>query len=244
MAFNRHADRAPLSVKNEKDAILTYRRMRKAIGWLGISLPVSLFLLSLIPFFKTAVQNSISYYYYTNLREVLTGTLCAVSLFLIRYKSSENNVFWKDDDKMTNIAGIMALGVALVPTNPQCCSEKIYTLIPVCSKYIGWFHAIFAASFFLILAEISIVIFTIGQKKSKKIPVHRLNENNIYMFCGYAIIASALMIPICNIFNLFPYSTLLFETFALWSFGISWLIKGRVFGDKGEVGRVLYREKH
>lgn len=225
-----------------KDAVSTFRRIRKAIGWLGISLPASLFLLSLIPFFKTGVQNSISYYYYTNLREIFTGTLCAVSLFLIRYKSSENREFLKDDNMMTNIAGILALGVAIVPANPDCCSEKIYTLIPVCAKIIGWLHYFFAAFFFLILAEISIVIFTIGQAKNEDIPISPLNENNIYRICGYAIVTFIVMILICDIFKLFPYSTIVFEALALWAFGISWLIKGRFLGDKGVIGRKLYRE--
>lgn len=229
---------------SERNAVQTFRRIRKAVGWLGISLPISLFLLSLIPIFKTNVQNSISYYYYTNLREVMTGTLCAVSLFLIRYKSSENTIFWRDDNTMTNIAGIMALGVALFPTNPQSCSEKIYTLIPICLKYLGWLHYFFAASFFLILAEISIAVFTIGQKKSKKIPISYLNKNNIYWACGISIFAFTIMIFVCVIYNFFPHDILIFESLALWAFGISWLVKGRVLGDKGRIGRILYREKH
>ena len=69
--------------------IFTYRRIRRAIGYLGISLPILLVGLSLISFFETSVQYSISDYYYTNLREVFTGTLCAVGLFLICYKGME-----------------------------------------------------------------------------------------------------------------------------------------------------------
>jgi hypothetical protein len=128
------------NLRTPETDIQTFRRLRKAIGWMGMSLPFVLVLLSLIPFFKTSIQQSISYYYYTNLREIFVGVLCAVSLFLIRYRGFDNPVFWKNDNKMTNLAGIMALGVALVPTNPADCSEKIYTLIPVCAKFIGWFH--------------------------------------------------------------------------------------------------------
>ena len=115
----------PPSTENEKE---TFRRIRKTIGWLGIGLPVTLVLLSIIPFFKTDVQNSISSYYYTNFRELFTGVLCAVSLFLIRYKGTKNPKILKNDGLLTNIAGIMALLVALFPTNPDLCSEKIYTL--------------------------------------------------------------------------------------------------------------------
>jgi hypothetical protein len=229
----------PLSSEND---VLTFRRIRKAIGYLGIGLPIVLVILSLIPFFKTSVQSSISYYYYTNLREVFTGVLCAVGLFLIRYKGVDNPVIWKNDDKMTNIAGIMALGVALIPTNPNSCSEKIYTLLPVCIKFLGWLHYLFAGVFFLILAIMSLFIFTIGQKENKDIPKSILNENNIYKICGIAIIAFSFMIPICDLLNLFPKSTLIFEALALIAFGTSWLIKGRFLGDTGKIGRTLYRE--
>jgi hypothetical protein len=222
--------------------ITSFRRIRKAIGWLAISLPVALVILPLIPIFKTSIQNSISYYYYTNLREVFTGVLCAVSLFLIRYRGFENPVFWKNDNKMTNLAGILAIGVALVPTNPNNCSEKIYTILPFCINFLGVIHYLFATIFFIILAIISYVIFTIGQKKNKQIPLSILNENNIYKICGIAIIVFAAMIPICDLLNFFPKSTLVLEALALIAFGTSWLVKGRFLGDTGKIGRMLYRE--
>jgi hypothetical protein len=222
--------------------IMTFRRIRKAIGWLAISLPVALVILPLIPIFKTSIQNSISYYYYTNLREVFTGVLCAVSLFLIRYKGFEDPKFWKNDNKMTNLAGIMAMGVALVPTNPVCCSEKIYTIIPFCKNFLGVLHYLFATVFFVILAIISYKIFTIGQKENNDIPLSIMNENNIYKICGVAIIVFAGMIPIFDILKFFPKATLVLEALALTAFGTSWLVKGRFLGDKGEIGRTLYRE--
>jgi hypothetical protein len=239
----------PASVSVIDDIIIiddnkTVKRLRKAVGYLAMGLPLALFLLSYIPFFKTGMQKSISYCYYTNFRDLYTGVLCAVSLFLICYRSSKNPKFWLDDNKMTNLAGIMALGMALVPTNPDCCSEKIYTLIPVCSKYIGWIHIVFALLFFGILAEISICIFTIGQKVDESIPVSCLNENYIYKICGYIIIACIAMIMIGKVINLFPNSIFWFEAIGLAAFGFSWLIKGRFIGDKGQKGRKLYREVH
>jgi hypothetical protein len=231
----------PEPTASEND-ILTYRRIRKAIGWLAISLPVLLVILPLIPIFKTTIQNSISYYYYTNLREVFTGVLCAVSLFLIRYKGFDDPKFWRNDNKMTNLAGIMAMGVALVPTNPNNCSEKIYTIIPFCINFLGVLHYLFATVFFVVLAIISYKIFTIGQKKNKNIPLSLMNENNIYKICGIAIIVFAGLIPICDLLNFFPKATLVLETLALTAFGTSWLVKGRFLGDKGKIGRKLYRE--
>jgi hypothetical protein len=222
--------------------IKTYRRIRRAIGYLGISLPIILVILSLIPFFKTPVQPSISAYYYTNLRELLTGVLCAVGLFLIRYIGFKSSSFWKNDNLLTNIAGYMAFGIALFPTNPDNWSEKIYTLVPLNFKILGLIHYGFAAVFFLILSIISIKVFTIGQKVNDQIPISIFNENYIYRICGYLILVFIIMIPVFAIINIFPYSTLVFEALALSSFGISWLVKGRALGDKGKIGVRIYRE--
>jgi hypothetical protein len=231
-------------IQSTESEIATFRRIRRSIGWLGIGLPIVLFVLSFIAFFSTPVQPSISHYYYTNFREIFTGILCGVGLFLIRYKGTRNKVFWKNDSLLTNIAGYMAFGIAFFPTNPVEWSEKIYTLIPLDYNVLGYIHYGFAAVFFLILANISINVFTIGQEKNPGIPVSFYNENRIYRISGYMILFSIIMIVVFGKLDIFPYSTLLFEAVALFFFGTSWLIKGRVLGDKGQIGRNLYREVH
>ncbi|SHM46006.1 hypothetical protein [Flavobacterium chilense] len=224
--------------------IFTYRRIRRAIGYLGISLPILLVGLSLISFFETSVQYSISDYYYTNLREVFTGTLCAVGLFLICYKGYGNASILKNDNVLTNIAGIMAIGVVLFPTNPDDFKAKIYTLIPSVQKWPGYLHYGFAALFFLILALLAINVFTIGQKNKTAISKSMLNENNIYRICGYSILVFVVMVPIAAKLEWFSYSTLVFESLSLFAFGIAWLIKGRALGDQGKIGQKLYQENN
>jgi hypothetical protein len=197
-------------------------------------------ILSVLPFFNTSLQGSISSYYYTNLREFFTGILCTVSLFLICYKGPEKKPdLWKNDGLLTNIAGVLAFLIALFPTNPEECSEKIYTIAPWCLEWLGCLHYIFAGLFFIILAYISIIIFTIGQKAETD-SVSLINENYIYIFCGSVIFICVCLIP----FQLFKYSTIVFETIALAAFGITWLIKGRALGDRGKIGRALYRERN
>jgi hypothetical protein len=227
-----------------ENSINTYRRIRRAIGYLGISLPVTLVILSLIPFFKTPVQDSISNYYYTNLRDVFTGILCAVSLFLIRYVGFKSSSFWRNDNLLTNIAGIMALGVAFFPTNPDCWAQKFYTVVPLNLKFLGYIHYGFAAVFFSILAVISINVFTIGSKGEAKIPISIFYENHIYRTCGWLIAGCIILIPIFSALKVFSWSTLLFEALALFAFGISWLVKGRVLGDDGIIGEKVYRESN
>lgn len=225
-----------------KNDLFTYRRLRRAIGYLGIALPVLLIGLSFIPFFQTELQPSISDYYYTNLRDIFTGTLAAVGLFLICYKGHGNLAFLKNDQLLTNIAGIAAVGVAFVPVAPEPEAEKIYTLIPYNYSWTGWLHYGFAALLFGIFALLAINVFTIGQNKAGDLPVSSLNENNIYRFCGIAILILICLIPVSEELELFAYSTLVLESLALFFFGTAWLIKGRALGDEGRIGEKLYRE--
>lgn len=227
-----------------RNDVFTYRRIRRAIGYLGVLLPVVLVVLSLFTFFSTAIQLSISDYYYTNLREIFTGTLSAVGLFLIRYKGHGDPSFFRNDQLLTNIAGIMAIGVALIPVNPEPYQEKIYTLIPYNWPWLGWLHYGFAAGLFGIFALLALNVFTIGQEDNKEIPVSRLNENHIYRFCGIGIIVFMLLVPVSEKFELFEYSTLVLEAVILFLFGAAWLIKGRALGDEGKLGEKLYRERN
>jgi len=231
-------------IQIESDDIFTYRRIRRAIGYLGISLPLLLVGLSFIAVFKTPLQPSISDYYFTNLREIFTGTLCAVGLFLICYKGTSNASLFKNDSVLSNIAGIMAIGVAFIPVNPDDFSVKFYTLVPYPEKWLGWLHYGFAALLFLIMALLAINVFTIGQKNETRDAKSVLNENNIYRVCGYSILVFVVMVPISETFKLFPHSTLVFEALALFAFGIAWLIKGRALGDKGVIGKKLYQENN
>ena len=224
-----------------------YRRLRKAIGGLGFALPALLLIFSLIPFFETPFQHSISHYYYTNLREMFTGALCAVGLFLVSYQGQANqegsrSPWWKNDNLLTNISGVMALGVAFVPTNAEKDVEKVYTLIPWSNNLIGWFHYGFAAILFIAFAIMSIYAFTIGQKDNEDIPVSVINENHIYKACGYAIFVCIALVPVCAVLKISSYSTLVLEALSLFAFGISWLVKGRALGDKGVIGQKVYRE--
>ena len=222
----------------------TYRRLRRAIGYLGMALPILLMLASLFPTY-VQLQPSISHYYYTNVRELFTGILCAVGLFLVRYKGMGNSKWWLNDNLLTNIAGCMAFGVALVPTNPEFECDKIYTIIPSNWEPLGWIHFGFAGTLFAIFALLSLKVFTQGQKRAEHVPVSMLDENYIYTFCGILIIVCLVLIPVCaKWLPQFTHATLVFETIALFAFGSSWLIKGRALGDTGKIGEKIYGERH
>lgn len=221
----------------------TFKKLRRAIGYLGVGLPVSLLVLHYFSFFKTDFQPSISHFYYTNFREIFTGILCAVGLFMVMYEGHKNAKWWKNDTLLTNIAGAMAFGVAFFPTNPLQPSDKVDTLIDYPWEWLGGLHYAFAGALFLAFALLSYFSFTIGQAEND-LKRHWLNENNLYKTGGILIILFVLAVPIAPMLTDWPYTTFLFELLALAVFGFVWLIKGRAFGDKGSWGRMVYHESN
>ena len=79
--------------------LISYLYLRKAVGFLGLALPIVLVLGSVLVSNCDEIQSSISDYYHTLMRDVLVGTLCGIALFLFTYKGY---------DKRDNIAGTLA----------------------------------------------------------------------------------------------------------------------------------------
>jgi hypothetical protein len=196
---------------NSSDQIYSYLALRNAVGWIGILLPFVLVIGMSLIFKGDVIQKTISQYYYTGMRDVLVGALCAIALFLFFYKGYNKWENWT-----ANLAGFFAVGIAWFPTtetDPLDLAGKI--------------HFLCAAIFFLILAGFAIFFFT----RKELHPTRRKMERNIiYLVCGLVMIACLLAIMIYfNFFNTGNHgSHFVFwaETVALEAFGISWLTKG------------------
>src|SRR5215204_5022697 len=102
----------PTATKKETpDAFLIhYLTLRKSVGLLGIVLPFALIFGVKFLTNCNILQDSISDYYYTKMGHYMTGTLCAVSLFLFSYKGYGAKDLWAG-----RAASLFALGVAFFP---------------------------------------------------------------------------------------------------------------------------------
>lgn len=202
---------------NDKYLRLTYSYLdlRKAVGWIGILLPFAL-MLGLFILFKTEeTPTSISHYYYTSMRNLFVGALCAVALFMFFYCGYE-----KKDDWAGNVAGIFAIGVAWFPASA---GE---------TDLAGIVHYACAALFFITLAVFSLFLFTKYDKELGKTE-RKKRRNKVYIVCGIIIIICLIAIALFKQLKL-PNSTVFWaETIALITFGISWLTKGgTLYPDK------------
>jgi hypothetical protein len=210
--------------------LISFKTLRRVLGIIGVSLPVVLVLGSILIDHCGEVQSSISNYYYTRMRNVIVGYLCALGLFLWSYKGYPDS---KWDNIAGNLACIFALGVAFFPTAVS--KSELTVCIPdaVDNGIIGVVHFVSAASLLLVLASFSLFIFTKGDSNPSP---QKIKRNLLYRICGYIMLSSILLMAIYVIFLRKSHPELensdpVFwgETIALWAFGISWLTKGEVF---------------
>jgi hypothetical protein len=99
--------------------IFSYLTLRRIIGWIAVLLPFVLIAARLFfrKQFNIPVQwpDSASGFYYTGMRDVFVGSVCALGVFLLAYRGYDRLDFW-----ITFAAGLCAIGVALFPTKPSC----------------------------------------------------------------------------------------------------------------------------
>jgi drug/metabolite transporter (DMT)-like permease len=206
---------------NADDRILvSYLTLRRVVGILGILLPVLLVVVSSLVHSRLEIQDSISDYYGTEMRDIFVGVLFVVGLFLFAYRGYE-----RKDDIAGDLACLFALGVALFPSTSA--SQAIRTV-----------HVISAAALFIVLSCFSLFLFTKTDKDV--LPRKKRIRNVIYVICGVIMLACIVSIAL--------YSVLLrntsvaaikpvfwLESLALWAFGISWLIKGETLLKDAQV---------
>jgi hypothetical protein len=208
----------PRKSATDASLVFSYLALRKAIGILGTALPFVLFVGEFIIFHK-GIQSSLSYYYYTGMRDVFVGTLFAIGFFLLSYHGYERA------DRIAGVlACIFAVCVALFPTVPDASAAGV-------TRVIGIFHLASAAAFFGTLIFFSLFLFT--KTNPKKKPTRRkLQRNNVYKVCGYVMAACILLTFVYAAFpdlqaSLAPYTPIYWlETVSIIAFGISWLVKG------------------
>jgi hypothetical protein len=201
-----------------QDLLISYLELRKAIGIIGMALP---FVLSIGKCLLQGpgIQDSISCYYYTEMRNILVGSLCAIGVFLLSYRGYEG------DEKFGRLACVSAIGVALFPTAPCICTTSGHT-------FIGRLHQSFAALLFLTLAYFSLCLFTktVPGRENERTP-QKLQRNKVYYCCGSIIIGCIILITVVELTSLKTHIEWLapvfwLESLAIFVFGVSWFVKG------------------
>lgn len=201
---------------------LWLRRIRNLAGFLGMILPWISLIGAIIVSKTTGVPAefwptlSISATYY--ICPALTGILTAASVVLMCYDG-----YSLRDNIVTTISGVFGIMIVLFPCACTVSGEMVgFFQLPVAIS--NTIHCASACAFFILLSINSLFLFTLGEKeptKQKKI------RNIIYRVCGIGMICALILmvLPVS-----FFAKTFVVEAIALTFFGISWLVKGQVFG--------------
>jgi hypothetical protein len=208
--------------------VLSYKALRKAVGYVAIALPFALGIPYLIHHSPHIIQGSISAYYYTGLRNLFVGSLCAISMFMLCTRGYD-----KKDEYAGFLSALCAIGVAFCPMDPTDINEKMtcFTMPPY-----PHLHFVFAVTLFIVLGYFCLFLFRMTDGNPTR---QKIQRNIIYTICGWtiyiAMATEALLglakgfIPSIGSWWRDGHHLLICEAICLWAFGYAWLIKGEAF---------------
>lgn len=196
---------------------LNFRRMRMALGYLGLILPFVLLIYTWVDakyLDGSGLLPSISDYYFTYIGDVFVGIMWVIGFFLLMYQGHPPTQYekqsprWIDkinDRHVSIFAGIGAVGVGLFPLRAPICGEN-------CPEYTGLnfassgLHFFCAWMFFISTAIFCLVLFTRGSGTQNNFVGTDANRVRRIYWCGrnmYFIICG-IIITICK-FTIFGY---------------------------------------
>jgi uncharacterized membrane protein YidH (DUF202 family) len=196
---------------------LKYRRSflvtRLVIGTIGLILPVALPIGAWLIFREPLIQDSLSGYYYSGMRDWFVGSMWAIGAGLICYAAARAN----QDTVVSNVAGILAIVIALFPTNPAGTRGSLTSAIHLWS-----------AALFLIL--LGVICWLYG-KRDRRRPDRSVRQqktwgrlHKICAVCIWLAVAAVAMSKISDVLG--SRITLVAEIVAVVAFGLSWSVKG------------------
>jgi hypothetical protein len=194
-------------------------RLRKAVGWLGLSLAFIVLTLCIVfdcvPGVHIFPQSISATYYYAPTITPFMIILGSAGIILVCYRGYT----WVDD-LINTATGLFALGICLFPTWTSTATRVGTFQVPV--DISSNIHNICAAGFFALLSINVLFLFT---KSSGEMTLNKKRRNIIYRVCGCGMLLSMLALVLLNGWALVWWV----EAIALIFFGIAFLTKADVY---------------
>jgi hypothetical protein len=195
---------------------LTYRKLRLAVGLVGLALPFVVVVGNLL-LGGHGRLSSISAYYYTPMGTYLVGSLCVIGVFLLAYVYRGVPSAWMT--WLAPVGGVGSLLAGLFPTPPVSGATHRQLLA-------GDLHAAGASVLFLVLGLISLLVFPVADASTPRLA----RENVAYRVLGAIILAASAAALVVWLVARRPFVShgwlFWFETVAVLAFSLSWLLKG------------------
>ncbi len=214
--------------QKRQELVLSYHRVRQALGFLGLLFPILLLVSGLME--RAEILPSLSDYYHSTARDIFVGCLFAIGIFLISYKGyakSPEELF--SDDRVATIAGLAAFGVALFPNKAPTTQVETLSQMALGLQAAAVCHYVSAIIFLACLSYFCLVKFSRTANPARR---------QIYRTCGWFILLGGLAATIASAIKvagpesaraMVINSSVIFwvESLGIWAFGISWLTKGK-----------------
>jgi hypothetical protein len=224
---------------------LTGHLHRQLLGYIGLVLPLVLIVLVRWRDSREVwdALDSVSAYYYTGAVAAFTGMLVAFALFLFTYKgygraptaaSGQENKPQIADRVCAVVAGVAALLVALFPTSaPDTTGITALTWVKPWVVRLHFFSAIVLFGTFAVFC-----LWLFRKTAEGETPdAGKKWRNGIYTTCGLVIIACIGW----GLYNGLTRESIFWpESVALFSFALSWLVKGYALRSAMAVARSLF----
>jgi hypothetical protein len=197
MAVERDADTL------RRHITASYTHLRLGIGVIALALPLVLVI------GDRELRPSMSDYYYTAMRDAFVGAVIAIGVFLYLYKGFSTRENWA-----LNIAGILAVFVAILPTEAPGEASNVRSTVHIASAVI-FFLAIAYVCIFRASDTLSLIRDTRDAEK------YALT----YKLFGIGMIVSPFLALVLA-FTIGQSALIFFvETLAVWIFAAFWIVK-------------------
>lgn len=197
----------------------TYFALRVGMGVLAAALPPLLWIGGRLRDGEPLRCSMSAYYWSPTMRDPFVGALVAIGAFLYLYKG-----FSRQENWALNLAGVLAVGIAMVPTGPRC-RDGGFSLSA---------HGTFAVFFFLAIAYVC--VFRASDTLSLIRDTRRADRfRGVYRTLGILMIVSPALAALFNVAlqSGSRESSLVFfvEAFAVFTFAAYWLVKSREMSE-------------
>lgn len=209
---------------SDEGLTLSYLGVRRGVGFLSLTLPVVLVVGKLL-LDGGGIQDSISAYYYTGMRDYFVGSNCAVGVFLLCHR------YQRTDNYLSTAAALFVVGLSLLPTTEPGTSHTST------QSAVGTVHFLCATLYFLLQAVFAFFLFT---RTDPHLPPTRQKRrrNVLYRVCGIVIVVCLGLIGATNLVLSEQvrhqlHSLFWLESIATWAIAAAWLVKGGLFLTDG-----------
>ncbi|WP_371483058.1 hypothetical protein [Kitasatospora sp. NBC_00315] len=200
----------------------TVKRLCLGVGLTGLLLPVVLPIGNSLFMHRAVWLVSISASYYTGMRNFFVGGMCAMGVFLVCYR------YDRREDRLSSVAGLLAVLVALFPTLPPSFAGRRPTHF---QQVTGVFHEVFATALFMVLAYFCLRLFRDAPRTDRR----RRRRALVYLLCGGALVAGIALIAVFAVLHLswgLPLTAMYAgESLGVISFGVAWLVRSEALED-------------